>query len=370
MEKRKFGNTGLETSILGFGGFHLLEIPSIEAEYLLNRYLDAGGNYIETAASYGDGESELKIGKVMATRRKECILVTKTGKRDSQGCIDSLESSLKRLQTDYVDMLLMHGVASLEELDTILAPGGALEGALELKRQGRVRHIGLSMHGQPDVLIKALNSYLFEAVMTTVNYYDSCNFPEIEDKLLPLAQSKGTAIIIMKPLADGLLWKSPEKAFKYAFSQPASVIVTGMNTREMLEKDLEYANNFVPMTQEEKEELLKNAEELGNYVCRQCGQCVPCPEGVPITEIFRLEGYFDRQMRDGVVRNASDFALRDRLRFWFKNKDMAVEKYTALPINAEKCTECGKCIPKCRYGIDIIGKLKIADYKLAAKKIY
>ncbi|MHB8062119.1 MAG: aldo/keto reductase, partial [Ruminiclostridium sp.] len=89
MEKRNFGKTGLKTSILGFGGFHLLEIPVAEAHYLLNRYLDKGGNYIETAASYGDGESERKIGLSIADRRSEYILATKTGERTKRKCLAS-----------------------------------------------------------------------------------------------------------------------------------------------------------------------------------------------------------------------------------------------------------------------------------------
>lgn len=370
MEKRAFGKTGLKTSLLGFGGFHLLEIPASEAEYLLDTYLDAGGNYVETAASYGSGESELKVGRVMSRRRKDCILATKTGARDKSGCAESLNNSLRNLNTDHIDLLLMHGVGTMEELHKILGPDGAMEAVVEAKKQGKIGHVGISMHGQPDVLIEALKQYPFEAVMSTINYYDRCNFPEIEDTLLPLAEEKGAAVILMKPVADGMLWRSAPEAFRYAMSRPVSVVVAGINTREMLQKDLEFANNFTPMSMEEEQELLKNAVELGDYVCRQCGKCEPCPEGVPITEIFKYEGYFDRQMRDGKVRDAAEFALRDRLRFWFGNKNMAMEKYAALDIKGDKCTECKLCMSKCPYNIDIIQKLHIADYKLGGKKIY
>lgn len=370
MIKRKFGKTGLETSLLGFGGFHLLEIPSKEAEYLLNRYLDAGGNYIETAASYGDGESEMKIGKVTKTRRSDCILATKTGERKKQGCLDSLDRSLKHLQTDFVDLLIMHAVGSEDELNTLLGPGGAIEGVQQAQREGKVRHVGISMHGQPDTLIKALHQYPFDAVMTTINYYDRFNFPEIEETLLPLAQDKETAVILMKPVADGLLWKSAPAAFRYAFSQPVSVVVAGINTRELLEQDLSFAEEFTPMSPEEMDELFQTAPELGSYVCRQCNQCLPCPEGINIPEIFKYEGYYDRQMRDGKVRDAAEFALRDRLRFWFGNKQLGIDGYKKLTIRADRCTQCGQCLERCPYGIDIVQKLAVADYKLAEKIIY
>lgn len=370
MQKRAFGNTGLFTSILGFGGFHLLEIPVKEANYLLNRYLDAGGNYIETAASYGDGESERKIGLCVADRRSEYILATKTGDRTKEGALNSLDRSLKNLRTDYIDLLIMHGVGTMEELDQILAPGGAVEGAEQAKREGKIRHIGISMHGQPDVLIRALKEYPFEAVMTTINYYDHFNFPEIQNELLPLAEEKGSAIILMKPVADGLLWRSSEVAFRYALSQPVSIVVAGINNREMMEADLSYVEQFTPMSSEEIEQLYTDAPELGTYVCRQCGKCLPCPEGIPIPEIFLYEGYFDRQMADGIVTNASDFALKERLRFWFGNKNMAMQRYSKLEVKADRCTECKECIPKCPYGIDIVRKLSICDYKLASKDIY
>lgn len=370
MEKRVFGKTGLKTSILGFGGFHLLEIPVTEAEYLLNSYLDAGGNYIETAASYGNGESERKIGHSVSHRRDEFILATKTGERTMDKCLASLDRSLENLHTDHVDLFIMHAVGTMEELDIILGPKGALEGAIKAKAEGKINHIGISMHGQPDVLIRALKEYPFDAVMTTINYYDHFNYPEIQNELLPLAFKKDTAVILMKPIADGLLWRSADKGFQYALSQPVSVVVTGINTREMLETDLNYVQNFKPMTQEDMELLYKEAPELGDYVCRQCNKCLPCPEGLPIPEIFKCEGYFDRQMGDGTVANASDYALKERLRFWFGNKELAIKAYSRLKVKVDSCTKCGVCMPKCPYGIDIIRKLSITDYKLEARDIY
>ncbi len=370
MEKRKFGKTELETSILGFGGFHLLEIPAEEAKYLLNRYLDAGGNYIETAAGYGDGESERKIGYSVAHRRNEFILATKTTERTKMKCLESLNRSLRNLKTDYVDLLIMHAVGTMADLDVILGSQGALEGALEAKREGKIKHIGISMHGQPDVLIRALKEYDFDAVMTTINYYDRFNFPEIEEVLVPLALEKGTAIILMKPVGDGLLWKSALPAFRYAFTQPAAVIVAGINNREMLEADLKYAEKFIPMSSDEMERLFFEAPELGNYVCRQCGKCNEHCKEIPIQEIFKYEGYYDRQMADGIVTNAAEYALKERLRFWFGNRELAMERYRALEISQDKLNTYADCIPVCPYGIDILRKLSIADYKLAGRDIY
>lgn len=370
MQKRDLGKTGLKTSLLGFGGFHLLEISVNEADYLLNGYLDAGGNYIETASGYGNGESEIKIGKTVSGRRSEYILATKTAERKMEGCLKSIDRSLTNLNTDYIDIIIMHAVGTMEDLNTILGPQGALEGAEKARKAGKVGHIGISMHGQPDVLIQALKEYNFEAVMSTINYFDRFNFPEIEEVLMPLAHEKGSGIILMKPLADGLLWNSSEAAFRYAFSQEVSVVVTGINNREMLKNDLEYAEKFIPMTQSEKEQIYKDAPELGNYVCRQCGKCNNCPEGLDIPTIFKYEGYFDRQMADGRVTNVAEYALRERLRFWYGNKKLAEKLYAELAVKADSCTKCGKCMERCPYNIDIPRKLSIVDYKFGNTSIY
>lgn len=369
MEYREFGKTGLKTSLLGFGGFHLLEIPVSQAENLLSSYLDAGGNYIETAASYGDGESERKIGRSIMHRRSDFVLVSKTGERTKEGAAAQIDRTLRNLKTDHLDCILMHAVSSSAELNTILGEGGALEAALEAKKQGKVRFVGISMHGWPGPLVEALSRWNFDAVMSTINYYDRFNFPEIEGELLPLAKQKGTAVILMKPVGDGFLYRSAEQAFRYAFSQPVSVVVAGINNQKMLQDDLRFAESFTPMTEQEKEELYLNVPELGNYVCRQCSKC-SCPVNIDIPAVFRCEGYFDRQMFRGEVEDTADYALMERLRFWFGNNKFAREKYKELNIKADACNGCGECLKQCPYGIDIPRKLHIADYKLADRELF
>ena len=336
---------------------------------MLGAYLDGGGNYIETAASYGDGEAERKIGNTIMHRRDEFVLVTKTNERTKAASKAQIEQSLKNLKTDHVDCLLMHAVPSIEELDIIMGEGGAMEAALEMKRAGYVKHIGISMHGWPYALIEGLNRGGFEAVMSTMNYYDRFNYPEIEEQLLPLAQEKGAGVILMKPVADGYLYRSADEAFRYAFSLPVSVVVTGMNNRKMLDEDMRRAETFTPMREDEKQELYNNALELGNYVCRQCGLC-HCPEGIDIPEVFACEGYFDRQMFRGEVNDTAQYALMERLRFWFGQKNRAKERYNKLAVKADACTSCGACLSQCPYNIDIPFKMHLTDYKLAGRETY
>ena len=369
MEYRKLGRTGLKTSILGFGGYHLLEIPVREAEKLLNRYLDAGGNYIETAHSYGNGESERKIGRSVMHRRREFVLVSKINARDKAGAAAEIDAILRDLGTDWLDGLLMHAVASVEELNAILGEGGAYEAAMAAKKAGKIRFVGISMHGWPGPLMEALRRDRFDAVMSTINYYDRFNYPEIERELLPLAREKQAGVILMKPLADGFLYRSPEQAFRYAFSRPVSVVVTGINSSRMLETALALAEQYRPMTEKEEQALFRDAAELGRYVCRQCGRCT-CPEGIDIPEVFACEGYYDRQMTRGTAEDTASYALAERLKFWFGNRELARSRYARLAVRGDACTRCGKCLPQCPYHIDIPDKLRLADYKLAGRKIY
>lgn len=371
MERRLLGKTELEVSILGLGGFHMLEVSAADVAAITNRYLDAGGNYIETAAEYGDGEAERKFGPIMAQRRDECVLATKVHARARDAAAHYIERSLGNLQTGHVDILFMHHIQSFDELDQILAPNGAIRAAEAARREGKVRFIGISNHGHPEVMIEALNRYPFDVIMTNFNYYDRFNFPQIEGELLPLAKEKQVGVVGMKAVGDGFLWRSPEQAFRYAWSLPIDVMAAGMNTMEYLEKDLALAESFTPMTEEEMAQWFFDAPELGTYVCRMCDECLPCPEQINIPYVFELEGLFDRQMWDGVVRSPGDYALRNALRFWFGNQERAREKYAELAVKADACTDCGDCEPRCPYHLPIVDKLRHVHYKLtAAEKLY
>jgi predicted aldo/keto reductase-like oxidoreductase len=367
MQYRTLGHTGLKTSILGLGGFHLVEISPEDVKAVANRFLDAGGNYVETAPQYGDGESERKLGPVIAERRAECILATKTHVREREGAAEFFEQSLRRLQTDHVDALFMHHIQTQDELDCILAPDGALRMAEAARDAGQVRFIGISNHGHPQLMIRALESYPFDMIMTNFNYYDRFNFPLIEAELLPLAQERGVGIVGMKAIADGFLWRSAEVAFRYAWSLPIDVMVAGMNTVGILERDLAWAGALTPLSGDDRDRLFAEAPELGNYVCRLCGKCLPCPEGVDIPGIFTLEGWYDRQMWDGVVREPGDYWMRQSLRFWFMNEGRAREAYGALKVKADACTDCGECEPRCPYKLPIVDKLRKAHYKLTVE---
>jgi predicted aldo/keto reductase-like oxidoreductase len=365
MQKRPFGNTGIDVSILGAGGFHLLEISQGDVTAILNRYLDAGGNYIETAAAYGDGASEKKIGAAIRHRRDEYLLATKTTGREKADALAQLERSLRLLGTDHVDVWFLHNIPDIASAERVLAPGGAVEAIEEAKRLGMVRFGGITGHGQPVGLLHALERYPFDAMMTQVNYYDDCSFPAIRRKLIPLAQSRGTAMIAMKALGDGYLWRSPEAALRYAWSQPVALAVAGMNTQGMLDADLAAAEQFAPMTAADLYQLFHRAPEFRGYACRQCQQC-RVKTALPLPRIFELEGWYDRQMWDYRMQDAdsADFALRMRLAGWFGNAQLAREAFAAEGIAIDPEADYSELNGQCEYGLDVNRKLKIAYAKL------
>ncbi|MGQ9746289.1 MAG: aldo/keto reductase [Candidatus Caldatribacteriaceae bacterium] len=364
MERRKLGQTDLILSRIGLGGFHLVELMFEEAIRLVNLYLDLGGNYLETAETYGYGDSERKIGEVLKTRRSECVVATKSRSRIKEEVLRSIEGSLSRLHTDWIDLFFIHELNRYEVLDELVAPSGALEGIEKAKKEGKIRYVAFSNHVTPEVAEKALALYSFDALMIPLNYFDRFNFPGWEEQVIPLAQSKGVGILAMKVFADGFLWRNMEPALRYTLSLPVTSLVLGINTEEYLRKDFSLIENLSPMDDKEKEQWFFEAPELGRYVCRQCGKCLPCPQGIDILGIFLLEGQYDRQMRDDLIRDPAEYALRDRLRFWFGNQDYAKRAYASMVPNTLSCNQCGECERNCPYGISIIRKLVIAHQKL------
>jgi len=364
LPRRPLGHTGVELSILGFGGFHLIHVSEAEAEQLLNFYLDAGGNFIETAIAYGKGDSERKVGRVMETRRDECFLSTKTHIRDRKGAAESIDESLKNLRTDHVDNLFMHNAGTEEDLDRIMSDDGAMRAAEDAREAGKVRFISLTSH-TPHVLLKAVQSYPFDAIMEWINYYDYFNFPIICEEIIPACRERGIGVICMKPVADGLLYRSPGVAFPWVWSIPeVASAATGTTTLYQLATNLNLAKHAAPMDEDAKERLYHEAPELANYVCRRCGECMPNEAGLDVPEIFRLEGYYDRQMMPGPIMDLPGEELRKGLHNWFSNRDYAKARYAELDRKVTPETDCSDVEPLCPYGLPITAKLRWAAEKL------
>jgi len=259
MEERPFGKIGVKFPIISFGAQRVVDAHGCsesQALKILNHALDRGIRYFDTAWVYSDGQSEERVGKVARHRRKEMWIATKTITRTAKESRLQLEESLRRLQTDHIDEWRLHNVWSLEELDKVIGSGGSLEAAIQARNKGMVRYISISGHTNPKVQIEALNRFPFDSVLCAVSVLDHFILSFAEE-FLPIANAKGVAIIGMKVLGLGVLAPYYEKALRYTLSLPISTAIVGMETMEQLEKNLVVAENFKPLTDEERLELFR-----------------------------------------------------------------------------------------------------------------
>jgi aryl-alcohol dehydrogenase-like predicted oxidoreductase len=259
MEERTFGRTGEKFSILSFGGQRIVDghgCSEAEAVSMLNYAIDHGIRYFDTAWLYSAGQSEERIGKVARNRRQEMWIATKARARDKRGAKNQLEESLKRLQTDHVDEWRMHDVWSIHELDEITGPGGALEAAVQARKDGYVRYISISGHSNPAVQVEALNRFPFDSVLCAMSVLDRFIL-SFADEFLPVAKARGTAVIGMKILGLGRLAPIYDKALRYAFSLSIDTAIVGMESMEQLKKNLAVAENYKPLDDIERLELYR-----------------------------------------------------------------------------------------------------------------
>ncbi len=262
---RVLRRTGVSVSILAFGcGSRFLMYQEEEkALAALNRALDLGITYFDTAYAYGDGKSETRVGKVMATRRKEVFLATKIPDRTRDEFTRRLEGSLKRLQVDRVDLVHIHSLGHADDLAKLEAPDGALKGLLEAREQKLTRFIGMTSHTDGEVMARAIERHDLDCVQIALNASRNGRFEELA---LPIANRKNLGIIAMKVTGqEFLLGKEPGKTdmhslLRYSLSLPVTTAVVGMPRVEFIEHNIELARNFSPLGEDEKERLRRAVE--------------------------------------------------------------------------------------------------------------
>ncbi len=253
MPERPFGRTGHNVRIFSLGGQATLEKPGTrdESVAIINRAIDLGVNYLDTAAAYGRGISQTYIGEVMAKRRKEVFLATKTGDRTRDGALKQLDESLKMLQTDHVDLWQLHNVQRDEQVEQIFAKDGALEAFQRARDEKMVRFLGITGHFDPDVLAKAIDRFPFDTILMALNPADRHMLP-FTAKLLPLASQKKMGIVGMKIPARGRLLRgdgvsSMKDAMSYVLTLPVSTVIIGCDTVAQLEENVRIAKAFTPL---------------------------------------------------------------------------------------------------------------------------
>lgn len=329
MEYRTLGKTGLEVSKLGFGGIPIQKVDVNTVKNLMEAMLHNGINYIDTARGYTI--SEELIGEAIEGKRHEFILATKSMARSKAGIKADIETSLKNLRTDYIDLYQIHN-PSKAELQQVLAEDGALEGLLEAKAEGKIGHIGFTTHSL-ELFEEALEMPWVETIMFPYNIVENQGIDAIKK-----CKEKNIGFIVMKPLAGGAI-EDGELALRFICSNPdITVVIPGMASVEEIEQNLKASQNESPLTETELAKMDEVRKALGNNFCRRCNYCAPCTAGINISGVFLMQGYLDR----------------------YGLEDWARSRYDAFSVKASACIECGICETRCPYELPIRQMLKEA----------
>jgi uncharacterized protein len=261
--KRQLGRTDAQVSIIGLGGYHLGSVKDQkEATTIVSRAMDAGINFFDNAWEYHQGRSEELLGNALAGRRDQAVVMTKvcTHGRDKTVAMRMLEESLRRLQTDHLDIWQIHEVIYENDPELIFRPNGAAEALLQAKKEGKTRFIGFTGHKSPEIHLKMLaHNFPFDTVQMPLNCFDA-TFRSFETHVLPELNRRGIAPLGMKSLGgSGEMVAEGGVTFanglRYAMSLPVASTISGVDSAEVLAQNLEIACGFKPMTAAEMQGL-------------------------------------------------------------------------------------------------------------------
>lgn len=330
MEYRELGKTGMKVSRIGFGGIPIQRITKAEAPALVDAMLENGINYIDTARAYT--VSEEWLGYALKGRRDRFVLATKSVARSADAMRADIETSLHKLQTDHIDLYQVHN-PSMEQLDTVLGSGGALEALTEAKKSGKIGHIGITAHSEA-VFRRALELDVFETIMFPYNIVEQQG-----KDLIPKCRENGIGFICMKPFAGGAI-DDGTLALRYILQNSAvDCVIPGMENPEQVRSNAACGSS--PLKAEEEKKIEGIRDRLGGHFCRRCNYCAPCTQGISIPSVFLFLGYLER----------------------YGLKDWAMQRYSGLKVKASACVGCGKCEPRCPYHLPIREMIKEAAKK-------
>lgn len=328
----KLGRTGLMVSASSFGALPVQRVSMDEAKKLLRMAYDGGINYFDTANAYSD--SEEKIGEALSDVRHNIIISTKSGASDKATLLKHVELSLRRMKTDYIDILQLHNPDALPDPED---PDSLYGGLLEAQKKGWIRFIGITNHR---------NQLAWDAVLS--GKYDTLQFPfsSISDEkdiaLAELARDHDMGFIAMKGLAGGLITNA-RTTFAFMKQHPWVVPIWGIQRESELQEFLELEKNPPTYDEEMKQLIARDRAELAGNFCHGCGYCQPCPVGIPIQNAARM----------------SLLLRRSPYQSWL------TDEMNAEMMKIENCLHCGACASRCPYGLDTPRLLaeNLADYK-------
>ena len=315
----QLGSTGITIEKNGFGCLPIQRVTKEEAARLLRKALDGGMNYFDTARAYSD--SEEKVGYAFAGMRDKVVIATKSHAQTGAEMRAHLETSLKELNTDYIDIYQFHNPAFVPR------PGGAdglYDAALEAQAQGKIRHIGITNH-RLAVAREAVDSGLYATLQFPYSYLSG---PQ-EQELVEMCERAGMGFVAMKGMAGGLL-RDGTAAAAFMAQQPIVVPIWGVQHEWELDQFLACVKQTPAMTAEYQAVIERDRAELCGDFCRGCGYCMPCPVGIEINSCARMSLMLRRAPAAG----------------WLS------ERWQGEMKKIEDCLHCGQCAAKCPYGLD------------------
>jgi len=266
MPYRVLGRSGEKVSLVGLGGYHIgLQKDEEESIRIIRTAIDNGINFLDNCWDYNDGESEMRMGKALrGGYRKKVFLMTKIDGQVKDVAARQIDESLRRLQTEVIDLVQFHEVIRPGDPERIFGPNGSFEAALEAKKAGKLRYIGFTGHKDPDIHLKMLDTafkqgFTFDAVQMPLNVMDA-HFKSFTKKVVPVLTEHGIAVLGMKSMGDGVILRSntvtPVECLHYAMNLPTSVVITGCDSLKILEQALEAARTFKPLEEKQVAAIL------------------------------------------------------------------------------------------------------------------
>lgn len=315
----QLGSTGITIEKNGFGCLPIQRISKEDAAYLLRKAVDGGMNYFDTARAYTD--SEEKMGYAFAGMRDKLVIATKTLAQTGEALKQDLETSLRLLGTDYIDVYQFHNPAFCPK------PGGEdglYDAALEAKAQGKIRHIAITNH-RLAVAHEAVDSGLYALLQFPYSYLSGPKDQELVDK----CRAKGMGFVAMKGMAGGLI-RDGSLAAAWMAQQEGVVPIWGVQHEWELDQFLACVKQTPALSEEYRAVIQRDRAELTGGFCRSCGYCMPCPVGIQINQCARMSLMLRRMP-------AADYLT---------------EYWQGEMKKVESCLHCGKCASKCPYGLD------------------
>jgi predicted aldo/keto reductase-like oxidoreductase len=273
MPYRTLGRTGAKVSLVGLGGHHIGRdyVTEADSTKIVRTGLDAGVNFLDNCWDYNDGLSETRMGLALKDGyRQKAFLMTKLDGRTAKAAQQQLEESLRRLQTDHIDLIQIHEVIRMDDPERVFAAGGSLEYLEKAHKEGKVRFIGFTGHKSPEIHLHMLetatkHNYTFDTVQMPLNAMDA-HFDSFGSKVVPVAKNLNMGILGMKPMGDGVILKSktvtPVECLRYAMHLPVSVVITGCDSMQILQQALDTAKNFHGLDAAEVSTILQKTETV------------------------------------------------------------------------------------------------------------